>query len=309
MKQKILRATKILKKGGLIGFPTETVYGLGADALNNKAVLKIFSLKKRPKFNPLICHFNNIKQIKKNAILSKKALKIAKEFWPGPLTLILKKRHNTKISNLVSAGLNTIACRIPSNLIALKILNEFNGIIAAPSANLSSKLSSTTAKHVKKNFGKKIYLIDGGNTKYGIESTIIDLSNKIPSILRPGIIHKKDIIKILPNIIYKKKNKENIKSPGQLKKHYSPNIPIRINIKKVKNNEVLLNFGKNNLKSKIKELNLSKKSNLEEAAKNLFNYLHILDNKKYDAIAIAPIKNKGIGIAINDKLKRASFNE
>ena len=126
--------------------------------------------------------------------------------------------------------------------------------------------------------------------------------------MRPGIINKKEIIKILPNIIDKKKDKKMIESPGQLKKHYSPNIPIRINVKKVKDNEVLLNFGKNNLKSKIKELNLSKKSNLEEAAKNLFKYLHILDNKKYDAIAIAPIKNKGVGVAINDKLKRASFN-
>ena len=184
----INQAVKILKKGNLIAFPTETVYGLGADAQKNKAVLKIFKLKKRPSFNPLICHFKNINEVKKQVIFTKKAKILADKFWPGPLTIILKKRKNSNISNLASSGLDTLACRIPSNKIAIRILKEFNGIIAAPSANLSSKLSSTSKKHVVKNFGKKIFIVDDGLTNYGIESTIVDLSNKIPIILRPGAI-------------------------------------------------------------------------------------------------------------------------
>ena len=173
----INQAVKILKKGNLIAFPTETVYGLGADAQKNKAVLKIFKLKKRPSFNPLICHFKNINEVKKQVIFTKKAKILADKFWPGPLTIILKKRKNSNISNLASSGLDTLACRIPSNKIAIRILKEFNGIIAAPSANLSSKLSSTSKKHVVKNFGKKIFIVDDGLTNYGIESTIVDLSN------------------------------------------------------------------------------------------------------------------------------------
>ena len=294
---------------GLIIFPTETVYGLGANAESNNAVLKIYSTKKRPRFNPLICHFKNINSIKKQVYFTKDALKLSKKFWPGPLTIILKKRNNCSISNIVSNGLTTLACRIPSNKIAREILKNFNGIIAAPSANLSSKLSPTNKKHVINNFGKKIFVIDGGKTTYGIESTVIDLSGLTPKILRLGAIEYKKIKKILPNIEINKSIKKNIISPGQLNKHYSPNIPIRINVKSVKSNEVLLNFGKNKLKSNIKELNLSYNENLKEAAKNFFEYLHKLDKKKYKGIAVAPIKNIGIGMALNDRLKRAVSNE
>ena len=170
----------------------------------------------------------------------------------------LKSIKNSNISNLASSGLDTLACRIPSNKIAIRILKEFNGIIAAPSANLSSKLSSTSKKHVVKNFGKKIFIVDDGLTNYGIESTIVDLSNKIPIILRPGAIKIENIKNIFPNLSLLNIKKNKISSPGQLKKHYCPSIPIRLNVKKVRKNEVLLNFGKNSLHSKIKELNLSK---------------------------------------------------
>ncbi len=305
----INHAVKILKKGNIIAFPTETVYGLGADAKKNEAILKIFKLKKRPTFNPLICHFKNINEVKKQVVFTKKAKILADKFWPGPLTLILKKRKNGNISNLASSGLDTLACRIPSNKIALKILNEFNGVIAAPSANLSSKLSSTSKKHVVKNFGRKIFIVDGGLTNYGIESTIVDLSKKIPIVLRPGAIKIENIQNIFPNLRLLNNKKNTISSPGQLKKHYCPSIPIRLNVKKVRKNEVLLNFGKNSLHSNIKELNLSENSDLDEAAKKFFEYLHKLDNEKYHSIAVAPIKNTGMGIAINDRLKRAASNE
>ena len=309
MSTKINEAVNILKKGGLIAFPTETVYGLGADANNDDAILKIFMTKKRPFFNPLICHFKNVNSVKKQVKFNKVAEKLSNKFWPGPLTLVLKKNTNSSVSKLACAGLDTLACRVPSNEVSLKILNYFNGIIAAPSANISSKLSSTCKEHVIKNFGKKIFIVDGGLTNYGIESTVVDVSNNIPRILRSGAIESGSIKKIIPNLITNTKSEKIISSPGQLKKHYSPDIPIRLNVKNIKKNEVLLNFGNNKLKSNIKELNLSINSNLEEAAKNFFRYLHELDNKKYDGIAVAPISNKGMGIAINDRLKRASANE
>ena len=309
MQRQIKKAIKILNDGGIIVFPTETVYGLGANAEDDAAVLKIFNIKKRPKFNPLICHFKNIKSVKKQALFTNDAKKLTEKFWPGPLTIILKKRNDSTISNIASSGLKTVACRIPSNQIVKKIFKNFNGIIAAPSANISSKLSATSKKHVLNNFGNKIYIIDGGKTVYGIESTVIDLTEKIPKILRYGAIDKEEIKKIIPKLSSNINSFKKITSPGQLKKHYSPNIPIRINVKSVKHDEVLLNFGKNKLKSRIKELNLSNKGSLKEAAKNFFDYLHILDKKKFNKIAVAPIKNKGIGVALNDRLKRAISNE
>ena len=308
MNKKIDKAVRFLKNGETVVFPTETVYGLGADAENSEAIMKIYLRKKRPNFNPLICHFKNIESMKEHVLITKEAKILSKKLWPGPLTIILKKKKNSSISKLVSSNLPTLACRVPSNIIAQKILKKFDGIIAAPSANVSSKLSSTTKNHVIKNFGKKIYIIDGGITNYGIESTVVDLTKKKPTILRPGAIPNEVIKKIFPNIIEKNKSSKNIISPGQLKKHYSPDIPIRLNVKNVNKNEALLNFGKNNLKSNMMQLNLSKKSNLNEAAKNLFKYLHKLNKKKFSGIAVAPIKNKGLGIAINDRLKRASFN-
>ena len=270
MKNEINKAVNVLKNGELIAFPTETVYGLGADAEYDNAVLRIFEMKNRPMFNPLICHFKDIKSVKTQVVFNKYAEKLAKKFWPGPLTIILKKKKNSTVSNIASSGLKTLACRIPSNIIAKKIIKQFNGIIAAPSANLSTKLSSTNKKHVIKNFGRNIYVVNGGKAVYGIESTVVDLTGKIPKILRSGAISNEKIKKIIPNVLTKSKSLKKIISPGQLKKHYSPNIPIRINVKNVRPDEVLLNFGKNKLKSKIKELNLSYKANLKEAAKKFF---------------------------------------
>ncbi|MBI29073.1 MAG: Threonylcarbamoyl-AMP synthase [Alphaproteobacteria bacterium MarineAlpha5_Bin11] len=305
----IKKGVSVLKNGKLVAFPTETVYGLGTDAENDDAVLKIFEMKNRPMFNPLICHFKDIDAVRQQAVFNKDAEKLAAKLWPGPLTIVMNKNKKCTVSNIASSGLRTIACRIPSNPIARDLLEKFNGIIAAPSANISSRLTATSKKHVVKNFGKKIFIIDGGTSEFGIESTVVDLSQETPRILRPGAIENKIIKEILPNLIENDDNNMPIKSPGQLYKHYSPNIPLRLNVKDVKKNEVLLNFGKNNLKSRIKEINLSINSDLREAAKNLFKFLYELDNKKYSGIAIAPIDNKGMGIAINDRLKRAAFTE
>ena len=298
-------AIKKLYDGELIIFPTETVYGIGADATNSKAVKKIYITKNRPLNNPIISHFANIKILSKHVHLNSIALKLAEKYWPGPLTLILKKKQNSKISSLVSNQSKFIGCRIPNHELALEILNELNRPIAAPSANISTKLSTTDISHLDKSFkDKSIYTINDGQTELGLESTVIDLSSSTPKLLRYGSITEEEIKEIIPEIEINITNPKPL-SPGQTYKHYSPNLPLRINVDNVNEGEVLLNFGLNNLKSKIFELNLSKKSNLKEAAKNFFMYLHILDKKKCKGIAVAPIPNFDLGKSINDRLNRA----
>ncbi|PPR46954.1 MAG: Threonylcarbamoyl-AMP synthase [Alphaproteobacteria bacterium MarineAlpha5_Bin9] len=300
----INKAVKKLFNGDLLIFPTETVYGIGADATNNKAVNKIFKIKRRPTKNPIICHFWSMKQLNNYVILNKKAIKLGKKFWPGPLTIILEKKKNSLISKNVS-NYKYIGCRIPNNKITINILKKFNKPVAAPSANISSKLSITNINQIDKIMKKNTFIINDGLSTLGLESTVISLKNNKPKLLRLGSLEIKKIKKLLPDLVIKSKKSKLILSPGQNFKHYSPNTPIRINIKTVKKNEVLLNFGKNKLKSSIKELNLSPNSNLKEAAKNFFKFLHILDNKNYKCIAVAPIPNNGLGLTINDRLKRA----
>ena len=284
-------ANQRLLNGDLVIVPTETVYGIGADATNNWAVKKIFHIKNRPFNNPIICHFENLEKIYEHAELNSTALKLAKAFWPGPLTLILKKRKVSKISQFVSNNIDMIGCRIPNHPIALKILKNLNRPIAAPSANISTKLSSTSIEHMDDKLKKNVFIVNGGVCDFGLESTVISVNNNKPKILRYGSITEEEIKNIISEI-----NSDDFKntkplSPGLQNKHYSPNIPIRINVIEVADGEALLNFGSNQLFSNTYELNLSPSSNLREAAKKFFDYLHKLDRSEYKGIAVAPIPN------------------
>ena len=302
----INEAVELLQKGKLIGFPTETVYGLGADATNKEAVLKIYKTKKRPKSNPLIVHVATLDQAKSIGIFDDKIEKIVKDFWPGPLTIVLKRKENSKICKELSAGTKTIAIRISNNKTILSLIKKLGNPIAAPSANKFGMLSPTSAVHVEKQFKDTDdipMILDGGKTNIGVESTVIGIENNNIIIYRHGgvtkeVLEKKINEEILERIHLNISEQSNL-SPGMLKKHYSPSVPLRINITNPKKDEVLIGFGEN-----FEEPNLSKSGNLNEAASNLFYLL-----EKYEAkgckIAIAPIPNLGIGVAINDRLNRA----
>ena len=302
--KKILNKTvKILKEGNLAALPTETVYGLAGNAYSKNAVKKIFKLKKRPSKNPLIIHYKNIEDAKLDVILNEDFYKLYKRFCPGPITFVLKKNKNSKITSLATANLNTVAIRFPKNKIVNSILKITNFPLAMPSANLSSKLSPVQASDVFEDFRKKLsIIINGGSSKIGIESTVIDLSEK-PKILRPGFISETKIKSILQKNF--SKNKNIIKSPGMLKKHYSPGVPIIFGRKPKSLNHAYIFYGKKhkNLKNYF---NLSKKGDLKEAASNLYKTMRKIKKKGYKKIFINKFPNKGLGIAMNDRLKRAS---
>ena len=304
-KSNIILAAEVLKEGNLVSFPTETVYGLGGDATNNLAIAKIFETKNRPEFNPLIIHFSSFDQVEENCEINDDIKKLSDLFWPGPMTVILKKKKESKISELASASLDTVGVRIPNNTTALKLINSFGKPIAAPSANTSSSLSPTEADHVFeyfKNDKNLSIILDGGSTKIGLESTIINITNDKIHILRHGGISAEELKEKFPQKIIniEQKTNEKIIAPGMLSKHYSPVVPLRINAKKSEKNELLIGFGPN-----YNAPNLSFEGNLVEAASNLFSFLAKYQ-KKYSKIAIAPIPNKGIGRAINDRIKRAT---
>ena len=299
------KAKKNLENNNVIGIPTETVYGLAGNAYSNKSVKKIFKLKKRPAFNPLIIHFKNLEDLKNDVILNTDFKKLYSAFCPGPITFILKKKKKSKISKIATAGQETVAVRIPKHKVARNLLSILKFPLAAPSANISSKLSPTSAKDVFEEFGNKIkFILDGGQCKIGLESTIIDLTG-IPSILRPGSITVKKIQKILKTKIKIKKNLKRIKAPGQLKIHYSPGIPVKMNRKNAEKNQALIGFGK---KFKVGKnyFNLSKKGNLKEAANNLYKTMRQIRKRSFKSIAVEKIPNTGIGYAINDRLRKAS---
>ena len=306
MKKDLNLAKKTLEDGNLVIFPTETVYGLGGDATNIDAIKKIYYLKKRPESNPLICHFKNKEEVKKNFEISKLDNLLINLFWPGPLTLILKKKEESIISSLLSNNLNLIGCRVPNHPIANKLLQSLNFPLAAPSANIATKISSTHSDHLSDDLKNNAYILKGGNSTLGLESTVIQTIEDEIKILRLGSIIVEDIKYKFPNKKITIENFNSELSPGNQLKHYSPNLPIRINVIKVKNNEGLLNFGRNNLKSHICEYNLSPNGDLNEASKNFFNFLHLIDNSKSTGIAVAPIPNYGLGKTINDRLIRAS---
>ncbi|MFM7498225.1 MAG: L-threonylcarbamoyladenylate synthase [Candidatus Fonsibacter sp.] len=303
----LTKAKIIVDNGGVVAVPTETVYGLAANAYNNKAIQKIYSLKRRPSRNPLIVHFKNIESIKKEAVINKNFLKLVKKFSPGPLTYILKKKKISKISKLANKGLDTIAVRIPKEKNIIKLLSILKYPLAAPSANKSKSLSPTTAKHVAEEFGKSVkMIIDGGVCKIGIESTVIDLTTK-PKILREGGLCSNIIEKFLKVKLTEDKSKI-VKSPGQIGLHYSPGIPIYMNRAKATQGGALIVFGKKNYNN-YNTFNLSINGKLKDAAKNFFKILRIIKNKKFESISVNKIPNKDLGKAINERLKRASFYE
>jgi len=299
------KAKKNIENNIPIGFPTETVYGLASNAYSDKSVKKIFKLKKRPSYNPLIVHFNGIKNLKKDVVYNSSFIKLYKAFCPGPITFVLKKKKDSKISELVSAGKKTIAVRIPEHKVARKLLKILKFPLAAPSANISSKLSPTCANDVVDEFGSKIkFVLDGGQCKIGLESTIIDLTGK-PILLRQGAITAQKISNILGKKILINKKTKIIKSPGQLKLHYSPGIPVLMNKKNPKKDGALITIGKK-FKDSKNHFNISKSGNLSEAANNLYKIMRKIKKKNFKSISVCKIPNFGLGLAINDRLKKAS---
>ena len=300
------KAKKNIENNNVIGLPTETVYGLAGNAYSDKSVKKIFSLKKRPRINPLIVHYKNLNDLKHDVIFNKYFMKLYKAFCPGPITFILYKKQISKISKFVTSGKKTVAIRIPKHAVARNLLKILKVPLAAPSANISSKLSPTCANDVVDEFNNKIkFILNGGRSKIGLESTIVDLTNK-PTILRQGAISREQIYKILKKKITTKKKYKSIKSPGQLRFHYSPGIPVFMNRALPKKNEAFITFGKK-FKNAKNRFNLSNNSNLEEAANNLYKTMRKIKKKKYRSIYVCKIPNKGIGRAINERLKKASF--
>ena len=301
----IKKAKNLLNKRECIAIPTETVYGLAGNAYSDSACRKIFKLKKRPKYNPLIVHYYNLKSLEKDCYLNNNFFRLYKKFCPGPITFVLNLKKNSKISKIATNKKNTLAVRFPKHPITRNLLKELKFPIAAPSANISSRVSAVTSSDVKDDFGKKIkYILEGGKSSIGVESTIIDL-RKQPKILRLGGLDVKNIQKTL-----KKKISENIKPnkismPGQLKIHYSPGIPIRLDVKKIKKEEAYLLIRKK-IPYKLNYYFLSKDGNLREAAKNLYSTLRKIKKSKYKSIAVSKIPNIGLGKTINDRLLRAS---
>ncbi len=304
--KKILGKTiKSLKNGGVVGLPTETVYGLGGNAYLKTSIRKIFKLKGRPKFNPLIIHYYNLEKAAEDVVINKDLTKLYKKLCPGPITFVVKKRAGSKISSIACAKLDTVAIRFPKHKIVKSLLKNINFPLAMPSANISSNVSPTKAADVYDEFKSKLKLIiDGGECEIGIESTVIDLTN-LPRILRPGIISKEYIKKILRKNIKIGFNNKKIISPGMMKKHYSPGIPVLINQEKHDGRSAFIYIGKKH-ENKKNYFSLSKKQSLNEAASNLYKILRLIKNKGYKKIQISKIPNFGSGIAINDRLKRAA---
>jgi len=292
------KACALLKEGRLVAFPTETVYGLGGNALSDASVAAIYAAKGRPTFNPLIVHVRSLEDAKKYVEFNEHALSLVKKYWPGPLTLVLPRQKNCELSLLVSAGMDTVAIRVPANPLAQALLEKTALPIAAPSANRSGRVSPTEASHVLEELNGRIAMIlDGGPCTVGIESTVVDASGDVPVILRPG--------SITDNNWLMADNSSAIKAPGMLASHYAPSKPLRLNASEAQANDALLAFGQAIPGAKIME-NLSEKKNLEEAAANLFRMLRKLDASSANAIAVMPIPEIGLGIAINDRLKRAA---
>ena len=301
----IKKSKFFLNRNECIGIPTETVYGLAANAYSDLATSKIFKLKKRPKNNPLIVHYYSLENLKKDCKINQNFIKLYKKFCPGPITFILKLKSKNKISKNVTNKKKTLAVRFPNHSLTRKLLKELDFPLAAPSANISTKVSAVSKKDVKEEFGNKIkFILDGGSSKIGLESTIVNLDPK-PAILRLGAIEVSKINKVLKNKVnYKSKNNKN-SVPGQGKLHYSPGIQIRRNVKNPKKHEAFLLIKKRKISDK-NFFYLTKNNNLNEAGKNLYRTLRMIKKLKYKSISVENIPNKGIGQTINDRLIRAS---
>ncbi len=301
--ENIAKAATIITNGGLVAFPTETVYGLGGDATNDDAIAGIFEAKERPRFNPLIIHFADHESAAATVEFNETAEALAGAFWPGALTLVLKRQPDCPVSLLASAGLDTLAVRVPNHPLAHALLKAAKTPIAAPSANRSGHISPTTAAHVEESLGDDIdAIIDGGPCVIGLESTVIDLSTDTPTLLRHGGTAREDIEAVIGTLEISDGGEEMPRSPGMLKRHYAPMIPLRLNAEKPEPGEALLAFGP---KVSARHANLSRSGDLKEAAANLFAMLHMLDQPGLKGIAVMTIPNTGLGVAINDRLKRA----
>jgi L-threonylcarbamoyladenylate synthase len=295
----IARAAGLLRAGRLVAFPTETVYGLGADATNGEAVAAIFAAKGRPRFNPLIVHLAGLEDAERHVVLPAGARRLADKFWPGPLTLVAPRRADSPLSLLVSAGLETVAIRIPAHPVARALLREAGVPVAAPSANPSGRISATAAAHVAEGLGGKVDLIlDGGATPLGLESAVIGFDGSAPVLLRPGALTRAEIEAVIGPLAAPDAT---VRSPGQLQSHYAPRARLRLDAAHAQAGEALLGFGP------VADvwLNLSPSGNLNEAAANLFAMLREMD-EQVEAIAVSPIPSTGLGEAINDRLARAA---
>ncbi|MGD0866984.1 MAG: L-threonylcarbamoyladenylate synthase [Rhizomicrobium sp.] len=299
----IAEAAAILRRGGLVAFPTETVYGLGADATNGLAVAAIFAAKGRPRFNPLIVHVRDGRHAETLAAFSKPACALAEHFWPGALTLVLPRKVDSGLSDLVSAGLDTVAIRVPSHGIAQRLLEKAGVPIAAPSANPSGQVSATTAAHVAEGLDVDL-ILDGGPTHLGLESTIIGFDGEQPVLLRPGAIPREAIEDVVGPLALPAR--ETISSPGQMRSHYAPRTRLRLNATDIRDGEALLAFGPSVPAGARILRNLSPRGDLVEAASHMFAMLRELDAAGAASIAVMPIPERGLGEAINDRLRRAA---
>lgn len=305
-------ATRVLQNGGLVAFPTETVYGLGADAVNAEAIARLYQAKGRPAFNPLIVHVGDLAAAKRTARFNATALALADAFWPGPLTLVLPKGARCPVADLATAGLDTVALRVPAHPVARAILRDFGGAVVAPSANLSGHVSPTTAAHVQSDLAGRIDLIvDGGPVEVGIESSIIGCFDR-PTLLRPGGIPRADIERVLGHTLTSADPGAAAGRPlasGMLDSHYAPRARMRLNAASATRGEALLAFGRVDLlgvDTAAAVINLSERGDLKEAAANLFGCLRALDTSGARTIAVMPIPDEGLGEAINDRLRRAA---
>lgn len=295
------RAKDFLRDGGLVAFPTETVYGLGADARNDRAVARIFEAKDRPRFNPLIVHVHDAEAAKSYVEWSDTADILASAFWPGPMTLVLPLSADAGLSPLVTADLPTLAIRVPAHPVGQALLEVFGGPVAAPSANPSGRISPTRADHVISGLGNKIEaVVDGGACEVGLESTILGLVGA-PTLLRPGGLPVEAVEAALGQPLARHSETDEISAPGQLASHYAPGAKLRLDATEARTGERLLGFGKVDC-----DLNLSEAGDLIEAAANLFGHLHSLDDMGAEVIAVSPIPDVGLGRAINDRLRRAA---
>ncbi len=303
----LAEACRLLHSGALVAFPTETVYGLGADATSDRAVAGIFAAKERPRFNPLIVHFATVADADTEVELDARARKLAEAFWPGPLTLVLKRRPSSRLSLLVSAGLDTVAIRAPDHSVAQALIRAAGVPIAAPSANRFGHVSPTTAAHVADSLGGRVKLIlDGGPCRCGIESTIVDLSGAEATLLRPGAVTAEALANVLGVTLGSAPaNDPRLPppAPGMLRRHYAPGRPLRLNASAALPGEALIGFGP---LAPSDCLNLSRAGDLTEAAAALFAALRALDRPEVTAIAVMPIPSEGLGQAINDRLTRAA---
>lgn len=303
----IAAAVQALTNGGLVAFPTETVYGLGANALDALAVARVFAAKERPRFNPLIVHVPALEAAETYGVFDETARKLAQAFWPGPLSLVLPLRAGCGIADLVTAGLGTIALRVPNHAVAQALLAKVRLPLAAPSANRSGRISPTSASHVEAELGDiPAMILDGGACKHGLESTVVGVARGVLVLLRLGSVPREAIEAVLGRAIARAEEDAAISSPGQLERHYAPETKLRLGATDLRPGEALLAFGPDAPQGAAVSINLSTTGDLEEAATRLFAALRELDATDASAIAVMPIPAQGLGEAINDRLQRAA---